>query len=443
MSEPTYHLPQQRKLVTALPGPASLELAERRNKVVARGASSSSPVYITAGDGGVLVDADGNSLIDLGAGIAVTSVGASAPKVVHNVQEAVTRFTHTAFGASPYESYVEVCEQLAELAPGDFDKKSVLLNSGAEAVENAVKIARHATGRSAVAVAENAFHGRTNLTMGLTSKAMPYKAGFGPFAPEIHHFPSSYPFQEPVEITGEQAAQRAIGYLETRVTAERLACLLVEPIQGEGGFIVPAPGYLAVLQSWCHEHGIVFIVDEIQSGMCRSGKWFACQYEDVVPDIVTTAKALGGGLPISAVTGRAEIMDTAQPGGLGGTYAGNPVSCAAALGALETMRDLDLCARALAIEKQIRARLEPLIGSSSCVGDVRGRGAMMAVEFVRPGTRTPDASKTAQVVEDLLHHGVFALSCGINGNCIRFLPSLVIPPELLDEALALVVAAIG
>ncbi|MDN6021852.1 MAG: 4-aminobutyrate--2-oxoglutarate transaminase [Acidipropionibacterium jensenii] len=440
MADPIYHLAQERRLVTALPGPRSKELAARRDAVVAKGVSSSSPFYVAQADGGVLVDADGNSVIDLGAGIAVTSVGASAPHVVHNVQEAVANFTHSSFATTPYEGYVAVCEQLAELTPGTFAKKTVLVNSGAEAVENAIKIARHATGRAAVAVAENAFHGRTNLTMALTTKAMPYKVGFGPFAPEIYHFPSSNPFREPEPITGEQAAQRAIDYLETRVGADHLACLLQEPIQGEGGFNVPAEGYLPTLQAWCHEHGIVFILDEIQCGFCRSGKWFACEYEGVEPDLITTAKALGGGLPLAAVTGRAEIMDSAQAGGLGGTYGGNPISCAASLGAIETMKEWDLPARARAIESAIRSKVGPLVGSGS-VGDVRGRGAMMAVEFVKPGTKEPDAARAGQVASELLHEGVIVLTCGIYGNCVRFLPSLTIPADLLDEALDLFVAA--
>ncbi len=442
MSDPIYHLPQERRLVTELPGPRSRQLAARRDAVVAKGVASSSPFYVTEADGGVLVDADGNSVIDLGAGIAVTSVGASAPKVVANVQEAVARFTHTSFATTPYQGYVEVCERLAELTPGGFAKKSVLVNSGAEAVENAIKIARHATGRAAVAVAENAFHGRTNLTMALTSKAMPYKAGFGPFAPDIYHFPGSYPFREPSPITGEQAARRAIDYLETTIGADRLACLLQEPIQGEGGFIVPADGYLPTLQAWCREHGIVFILDEIQCGFCRSGKWFASEYEAVEPDLITTAKALGGGLPLAAVTGRAEIMDSAQAGGLGGTYGGNPVSCAASLGAIDTMREWDLPARALEIEAAIRAKVQPLVGTGS-VGDLRGRGAMMAVEFVRPGGTQPDPARAGQVVSTLLHQGVVALTCGIYGNCVRFLPALTIPAGLLDEALDLFVEAAG
>lgn len=442
MSDPIYHLPQERRLVTELPGPRSKDLAARRDAVVARGVSSSSPFYVTQADGGVLVDADGNSVIDLGAGIAVTSVGASAPKVVANVQEAVARFTHSSFATTPYESYVQVCERLAALTPGDFAKKSVLVNSGAEAVENAIKIARHATGRAAVAVAENAFHGRTNLTMALTSKAMPYKAGFGPFAPEIYHFPSSYPFREPAPISGEDAARRAIDYLENTVGADRLACLLQEPIQGEGGFIVPAPGYLATLQEWCRAHGIVLILDEIQCGFCRSGRWFASEYDGVEPDLITTAKALGGGLPLSAVTGRAEIVDSAQAGGLGGTYGGNPVSCAASLGAIDTMEEWDLPARARVIEKAIRAKVSPLVGANG-VGDLRGRGAMMAVEFVEPGTMNPDAARAGRIAGRLLEEGVIALTCGIYGNCIRFLPSLTIPAPLLDEALDLFVGAVS
>ncbi|MDN6556515.1 MAG: 4-aminobutyrate--2-oxoglutarate transaminase [Acidipropionibacterium acidipropionici] len=442
MSEPIYHLPQERRLVTELPGPRSRELAVRRDAVVARGVSSSSPFYVKEADGGVLVDADGNSVIDLGAGIAVTSVGASAPKVVANVQEAVARFTHTSFATTPYEGYIEVCEKLAELTPGDFPKKSVLVNSGAEAVENAVKIARHYTGRAAVAVAENAFHGRTNLTMALTSKAMPYKAGFGPFAPEIYHFPSSYPYREPAPISGEDAAKRAIDYLETTVGFDKLACLLQEPIQGEGGFIVPAPGYLETLQAWCRANGIVFILDEIQCGFCRSGRWFASEYDGVEPDLITTAKALGGGLPLAAVTGRAEIVDSAQAGGLGGTYGGNPVSCAASLGAIETMKEWDLPARARAIEAAIRAKVEPLVGHNG-VGDLRGRGAMMAVEFVEPGSTKPDSARAGRIAKALLAEGVVVLTCGIHGNCIRFLPSLTIPAALLDEALDLFVQAVA
>lgn len=443
MSDPVYHLPQERKLITSLPGPSSRKIEARRDAVVAKGVSSSAPFYVDKADGGVIVDADGNSIIDLGAGIAVTSVGASAPRVVENVQKAVANFTHSSFATTPYEGYVAVCEQLAELTPGSSAKKTVLVNSGAEAVENAVKVARHYTGRDAVAVAENAFHGRTNLTMAMTSKAMPYKTGFGPFAPEIYHFPASYPFQEPTPLTGEQAAQRAIDYLETRVGADHLACLVHEPIQGEGGFIVPEPGYLPALQAWCRAHGIVFVIDEIQSGFCRSGKWFASEYEGLEPDVITTAKALGGGLPIAACTGRADIMDSAQAGGLGGTYGGNPISCAASLGAIATMKEWDLPNRAQAIETEIRAKLGDLVNDpASCVGELRGHGAMMALEFVAPGTRTPDAAKAKQVVSDLLSEGVLMLTCGINGNCVRFLPSLVIPIPLLDEALDLLVKAI-
>lgn len=440
MSAPTYHLPQQRKLVTSLPGPKSKELDERRKSLVAAGVAPSSPFYAVKADGGVIVDADGNSVIDLGAGIAVTSVGAAAPRVVERVREAVGNFTHTSFATTPYEGYLDVCEQLAELTPGSFDKRTVLVNSGAEAVENAVKVARHHTGRQVVAVADNAFHGRTNLTMAMTSKAMPYKRGFGPFAPEIIHFPSSYPLID--GLSGEDAARRAIDYLETTVGAESIACLVHEPIQGEGGFIVPAKGYLPTLQTWCHENGVVLVIDEIQSGFCRSGRWFASEYEGLEPDVVTTAKALGGGLPLSAVTGRAEIMNHAQPGGLGGTYGGNPVSCAASLGAIETMKEWDLPARAREIEETIRKILGPVVEAREDVAELRGHGAMMAVEFVRPGTTEPDPAAASRVARTLLGEGVVILTCGTRGNCVRLLPPLTIPQSLLVEALNLMKSAI-
>ena len=292
------------------------------------------------------MDADGNSLIDLASGIAVASVGNSAPHVVERVIEQVQAFTHTCFMVTPYDGYVDVCEKLAELTPGDHEKRSALLNSGAEAVENAVKVARAFTGRDAVAVVDHAYHGRTNLTMAMTSKSMPYKHGFGPFAGEIYRAPMSYPFRETTEISGEQAADRAIDVLEKQVGADNLACLVIEPILGEGGFVVPAPGFLPRLREWTAANGIVLVADEIQTGFCRTGDWFACDHEGVVPDLVTTAKGIAGGFPLAAVTGRADIMDAVHVGGLGGTYGGNPVACAAALGAIETMQELDLPARA-------------------------------------------------------------------------------------------------
>ena len=294
-------LPQERRLVTAIPGPRSQEKMARRNRHVAQGVGTTLPVFVEAAGGGVLVDADGNSLIDLASGIAVASVGNAAPHVVDRVVEQVRAFTHTCFMVTPYDGYVDVCELLAELTPGDHEKKSALLNSGAEAVENAVKVARAHTGRSAVAVVDHAYHGRTNLTMAMTSKSMPYKHGFGPFAGEVYRAPMSYPFREPAPISGAAAADRTIDVLEKQVGATNLACLVIEPILGEGGFVVPAPGFLPRLKEWTEANGIVFVADEIQTGFCRTGDWFACDHEGVVPDLVTTAKGIAGGFPLAAV----------------------------------------------------------------------------------------------------------------------------------------------
>src|SRR5689334_17533931 len=351
-------LPQERRLVTEIPGPRSRALQERRTGVVAQGVGSVVPVYVEKAGGGVVVDVDGNSLIDLASGIAVTSVGNSAPEVVARVQDQVAAFTHTCFMVAPYAGYVEVCEQLAELTPGQHAKKAALFNSGAEAVENAVKVARHHTGRDAVVVVDHAYHGRTNLTMAMTAKNMPYKQGFGPFAGEVYRAPVSYPFRD--GLTGAEAAARAIDVIDKQVGASNVACIVIEPVLGEGGFIVPAPGYLAALASYATANGIVFVADEIQSGMCRTGAWFASEHDDVVPDLVTVAKGVAGGLPLAAVVGRADIMDAVHPGGLGGTYGGNPVACAAALGAIATMKAPDLNKRAAEIEELLTSRLRAL-----------------------------------------------------------------------------------
>jgi 4-aminobutyrate aminotransferase/(S)-3-amino-2-methylpropionate transaminase len=428
-------LPQERRVVTAIPGPRSVALHERRTAAVAAGVGSVLPVYVAAAGGGVVVDVDGNSLIDLASGIAVTSVGNSAPHVVRRVAEQVAAYTHTCFMVAPYEGYVEVCEQLARLTPGDHAKKAALFNSGAEAVENAVKISRVHTGRDAVAVFDHAYHGRTNLTMAMTAKNMPYKHGFGPFAGEIYRAPVSYPFREPVEITGEQAAARAIDVLEKQVGATNLACVVIEPVLGEGGFVVPASGFLPVIADWCRENGIVLVADEIQSGMCRTGAWFACEHEGVVPDLVTVAKGIAGGLPLAAVVGRAEIMDAPHVGGLGGTYGGNPVACAAALGAIATMEELDLNAAARRIEATMLARLRALAEKAPTIGDVRGRGAMLAIELVEPGTTTPDPVLAGKISAGCHQAGVLTLTCGTYGNVLRFLPPLVMPDHLLADAL--------
>ncbi len=448
-TEITYRLPQQRHVAGALPGSGSAALDERRRAAVSDAVVSSSPFYAVDADGGVVVDADGNSVIDLGAGIAVTSVGASAPRVVAAIAEAAAHFTHTCFMVTPYQGYTDVCEELNRLTPGAFAKKSALFNSGAEAVENAVKIARKATGRPAIAAFDHAYHGRTNLTLALTARAQPYKSGMGPFAPEIYRVPMSYPFRDPAGMTGEQAAERAIQVMEKQIGADNLAAVVIEPIQGEGGFIVPAPGFLPAVAGWCTRNGIVLIADEVQSGFGRTGRWFASDWEGIEPDLVTTAKALAGGMPLSAVTGRAELLDAVQPGGLGGTYGGNPVCCAAALATLETMRDWDLVGRAQRIEQVIREELGPLAsweagageqlgaGERLGIGELRGRGAMMALEFVTPGGRGPDAEAAKAIQRACAARGVLVLTCGTYGNTIRLLPPLTIPEGLLREGLTI------
>src|SRR5919112_1585622 len=428
-------LPQRRALVTEIPGPRSRELHSRRTAAVAAGVGSTLPVYIDRASGGVLLDVDGNSLIDLGSGIAVVNVGHANPLVVDRVSEQVARFTHTCFMVTPYEGYVEVCEALAGLTPGDHAKKSALFNSGSEAVENSVKIARKATGRDAVVVFDHAYHGRTNLTMAMTAKSMPYKHGFGPFAGEVYRVPMSYPFREPAPISGAEAAARAIGLIEKQVGADQVACVVIEPIQGEGGFVVPAEGFLPAVAEWCRENGVVFVADEIQTGFGRTGAMFACQHEGVVPDLITTAKGIAGGLPLSAVTGRAELMDAVHSGGLGGTYGGNPLACAAALGAMETLVRDDLPGRARTLGDLMTTRLRALAAEHPQIGDVRGRGAMVAVELVRPGTTEPDAAEAARISAACHAAGVVTLTCGTFSNVLRLLPPLVMDEALLAEAL--------
>ena len=436
---------QRRNLVTAVPGPRSLALAARKQAAVAHGVANTLPAYIVEAGGGILVDADGNQLIDFGSGIAVTTVGNAAPTVVRRVQQAVERFTHTCFMVTPYEGYLEVCEQLAELTPGDHAKKSALFNSGAEAVENAIKIARVATGRTAVVCFDHAYHGRTNLTMALTAKDMPYKHGFGPFASEIHRVPMAYPYRWPGDPArvAEEAYQAFESMVHVQVGETQVAAVIIEPIQGEGGFIVPPDGFLPRLAQWCADHGAVFIADEIQTGFCRTGDWFGCNHEGVVPDLVTTAKGIAGGLPLAAVTGRAELMDAVHAGGLGGTYGGNPVACAAALGAIEEMRTHDLPARARAIEAIFRDRLGALAARYPQIGDVRGRGAMMAVELVRPGTKEPDAALTGAVARACHARGLVVLTAGSFGNVFRFLPPLSISDDLLHEGLDVIGEALA
>jgi 4-aminobutyrate aminotransferase/(S)-3-amino-2-methylpropionate transaminase len=411
----------------------------RRQSAVSAGVGGMMPVFTERASGGVLLDVDGNSLIDLGSGIAVTTVGNSHPRVVERVQRQVADFTHTCFMVTPYAGYVEVCEALNRLTPGDFDKRSALFNSGAEAVENAFKIARAHTKRQAIVVFDHGYHGRTNLTMALTAKNMPYKQSFGPFAPEVYRMPMSYPFRDGPH-TGAEVASWATTKMDKEIGGENIAAIVIEPIQGEGGFIVPAPGFLPALRDYATQHGIVFVSDEIQTGFCRTGHWFASEHEGIVPDLITTAKGIAGGLPLAAVTGRAEIMDAVHVGGLGGTYGGNPIACAAALGAIEAMEDDDLNARALQVGAILREKLEALAAANPAVGDIRGRGAMMAVELVQPGTVTPDADLTGRVAKAAHAQGVITLTAGTYGNVLRFLPPLSITDDLLREGLDIVAA---
>jgi 4-aminobutyrate aminotransferase/(S)-3-amino-2-methylpropionate transaminase len=437
-------LPQERRVVTDIPGPRSLALHARRTAAVASGVGSTLPVQVVAAGGGVIVDADGNSLIDLGSGIAVVNVGNAATEVAEAVAAQAAAFTHTCFMVTPYEGYVAVCERLNRLTPGDHEKRSALFNSGAEAVENAVKIARHATGRSAVVVMDHAYHGRTNLTMALTAKSMPYKTGFGPFAPDIYRVPMAYPYRWPggPDACGPEAAAAAIDHITTEIGADRVAAVVVEPIQGEGGFIVPGAGYLPLLAEFCAANGIVFVADEIQTGFGRTGRWFASEHEGIVPDLVTTAKGIAGGLPLAGVTGRAELMDAVHVGGLGGTYGGNPVACAAGVATIDLIERDGLVDRADQLGGVLRGQLDAMAADDPGIGDVRGRGLMQAVELVLPGTTTPDPARTKAVLAASHAQGVVTLGAGTYGNVIRFLPPLVIGEPLLVEGLAVVADAL-
>ncbi|MEV4287149.1 4-aminobutyrate--2-oxoglutarate transaminase [Nonomuraea bangladeshensis] len=438
-------IPQERRVVTAIPGPKSQELLARKQAAVPAGIGTTLPVFVTRAGGGVVEDADGNSLIDFGSGIAVTNVGNAAPKVVERVQKQVADFTHTCFMVTPYESYVRVCEKLNELTPGDHEKRTFLVNSGAEAVENAVKVARHATGRQAVVVFEHGYHGRTLLTMTLTAKNMPYKHRFGPFAPEVYRVPLAYPYRWPTgpENCAEEAAAQAIDAITKQIGAENVAAVVIEPIAGEGGFIVPARGFLPRIAEFCKDNGIVFVADEVQTGFARTGTLFACEDEGVVPDIIATAKGIAGGLPLAAVTGRAELMDAVHVGGLGGTYGGNPLACEAALGVLETIEEEGLVAKARRIGEIMLPRLESMKERFDVIGDVRGRGAMIAIELVEPGTKEPNPTAVQAVVKRCHAEGLLVLTAGTYGNVLRFLPPLVMPEHLLEEGLGILEKAIA
>lgn len=429
-------LDQSRKLVTELPGPKTRELRERLETYVPKAVSPSTPAFVSRAEGGIVEDVDGNRLIDLGAGIAVTTVGASHPKVVKAVQDQVADFTHTCFMVTPYESYIQLAQRLDELVPISGQTRTVLLNSGAEAVENAVKVARAYTGKQAVAAFDNAYHGRTTLTMGLTAKNMPYKESFGPFASELYRVPGSYPYRD--GLSGEEAAARTIESLESQVGANNLAAVIMEPIQGEGGFIVPAEGFLAKIVEWCKANDVLFIADEVQTGFVRTGAWFASETEGIEPDLIAMAKGIAGGMPLSAVTGRAEVMDSVHAGGLGGTYGGNPVAVAAGIASLEVMEEEDLTAKATRIGEIITEHFSQIQKDDARVGDIRGRGAMMAVEIVDPKTKEPLPKLVNDIAVEARKQGVITLTAGTYGNVLRFLPPVVIGEDLLQEGLSVI-----
>lgn len=435
-----FSVEQSRSLVTALPGPRSRELQARREASVSRGAGTLANIYMDHASGAVLVDVDGNRLIDLGSGIGVTTIGHAHPAVAAAAAEQAAKLTHTLFTVTPYENYVRVAEKLARITPGDFPKHSILVNSGAEAVENAVKITRKHTGRRVILSLDHAFHGRTNLTMAMTYRPWPERAGMGPFPGDLFSVPVSYPFRD--GLSGEEAAERTIDYITTHIGAEEVAAFFVEPIQGDGGIVIPADGYFRRMSEFCAQNGIVFVADEIQAGMGRTGTWYSIEHHGVVPDIVLTAKGIAGGLPLAAVTGRAEIMDAVQPGGIGGTFGGNPVSTAAALAVFDVIESEGLLAEAKRVEATLRARIGDWTQRYEVVGEVRGKGAMFGVELVQPGTKKPNPQALKAVISHATSNGVIPLDAGSWDSVLRLLPPVVISDELIDDAATVIEQAL-
>lgn len=421
-------MPKYIQIRTSIPGPKSKKLIEERMKQVPQGIFHSTPIFISSAQGALLTDVDENTFIDFAGGIGVMNVGHSNPRVVEAARKQLEKFSHTCFSVAPYESYVRLAEILNRITPGKFAKKTMLTNSGAEAIENAVKIARHHTKREGVVVFEHAFHGRTLLTMSMTSKVKPYKFGFGPFAPEIYRLPYPYKYRNHSVDLEE--------FFSANVAPENISCVVIEPILGEGGFVVAPPNYLKRLQEVCRKYGILFIADEVQTGFCRTGEMFACTNYGLEPDLIVMAKSLAAGFPLSAVTGRAEIMDSAQIGGLGGTYAGNPVSCEAAIAAIEFMESENIAARARRIGDIVRHKFGQLYEMYPCVGEIRGLGAMMAMEFVKDReSKEPDKDLTNNIIRRSYETGLILIAAGTYGNVIRTLMPLVILEDQLDEGL--------
>lgn len=429
---PTNTAVSPQRVRTEVPGPRSRELHELKAQHVSASVSPLLPVYIDRAEGSVLTDVDGNEFIDFGCGIGVTSLGHGNPAAIDAAVEQTRRFTHTLFAVAPYELYIEVARLLGEVTPGDFEKRSALSSTGAEAIENAVKIARSHTRRNGIAVVDHGYHGRTNLTLGLNYKALPYSAGVGPRPGEIYRVANSYPFRDGLD--GAEAARRAIAHLEKVSGAENLACLVIEPIQGEGGIIVPAPGYLETLQEWCRANGIVIVADEIQTGLGRTGRLYASEHFGFVPDLVVSAKAIAAGFPVSAVTGRAEIMDAMPAGGLSGTFSGNPVGCAAAVEVLRQLREPGAMDRTTAIGERLQAGLKALQQRYPVIGDVRGLGALHGIELVDE-SGAPDPDLFRKVSRNALDRGLLVLVGGSDGHVLRLLPAVNVSDELVDEAL--------
>lgn len=436
------------QLRTKIPGPRSEEWMRRRNEAIPRAVYNITPIFVARAEGAVLEDVDGNQFIDFAGGLGCLNAGHRAVGVVAALRAQLERYLHLCFHVTPFDGYVRLAEQLNALTPGDFPKKTVLVNSGAEAIENAVKIARAYTKRPAVICFEDAFHGRTLLTMSLTSKTHPYKDGFGPFAADVYRIPYAYCYRCAYSLQFPSCQVHCAHHLEDAfkrlVAAESVAALVVEPVLGEGGFVAPPPEFFQILQEICRRHGILFIADEVQSGIGRTGTLFACERYGIVPDLLVTAKSLGGGLPLAAVTGRAEIMDAPCVGGLGGTFGGNPMSCEAALCVIEAFTKGSLHSRAESLGKRFAARARDWQKRWPKIGDVRGLGAMQAVELVRsPETREPAAEETQEIGRYCYEHGLIVLSAGSYGNVIRLLVPLVITDEQFDEGLGVLEAAIG
>jgi 4-aminobutyrate aminotransferase/(S)-3-amino-2-methylpropionate transaminase len=418
------------------------ELQDKRLKYVPKGVSNGNLNIASSAKGATILDIDHKEYIDFAGAIGTLNVGHSHKKVTAAVKEQVDKFLHPGFNVMMYEGYISLAEKLCEISPGSFDKQAIFFNSGAEAVENAIKVSRRFTGRQAVVSFVRGYHGRTNLTMGMTSKVKPYKLGFGPFAPEIYQAPFPYLYRKPNEMSDEAYIDHVIeefkDFFIATVAPETVACVVMEPVQGEGGFVIPPKRFVQAVSEFCKEHGIVFVADEIQTGFCRTGKLFAIEHFDVVPDLMTVSKSLAAGLPLSGIVGRADILNVADPGELGGTYAGNPVACAAALAVIDIVEEENLSAKAEILGQKIEEKLHELYAKHEYVGEIRRLGAMVAVEIVENReNKKPNKAKTAEIIKKANENGLLLLSAGLKGNIIRFLAPLVITDEELAKGLAI------